>query len=44
MWDAKAQKSRIDEAICVGCGVCAQVCRHGAIMLKPLNAAQGKDS
>jgi len=44
MWDAKAQKSRIDEAICVGCGVCAQVCRYGAIMLKPLKAAQGKDS
>jgi len=43
MWDAEAQKAKIDEAICVGCGVCAQVCRHDAILLKPLKAEKGKD-
>jgi len=42
MWDTEAQKAKIDEAICVGCGVCSQVCRHGAILLKPLNAKKEK--
>jgi len=42
MWDAEAQKAKIDEAICVGCGVCSQVCRYGAILLKPLKAKEGK--
>ncbi len=31
-WDESAQKSAIDEAICVGCGVCADLCPAGAIV------------
>lgn len=31
-WDAKAKKARIDEAICMGCGVCVQICPTGAIV------------
>ncbi len=30
-WDAGAGKARIDEAICTGCGVCAQICPSRAI-------------
>ena len=32
IWDGKAGKSRVDEAICVGCGVCADICPEGAIL------------
>ncbi len=31
MWDAAAEKARIDEAICTGCGVCAEICPASAI-------------
>jgi indolepyruvate ferredoxin oxidoreductase, alpha subunit len=31
-WDAVANKSGIDEAICSGCGVCADICPAGAIV------------
>jgi indolepyruvate ferredoxin oxidoreductase, alpha subunit len=31
-WDATRNKSGIDEAICTGCGVCADICRPGAII------------
>ena len=31
MWDPKAEKARIDEAICTGCGVCAEICPATAI-------------
>jgi indolepyruvate ferredoxin oxidoreductase alpha subunit len=32
VWDKKAGKSRIDEVICSGCGVCADICPQGAII------------
>ena len=31
-WDAVANKSGIDEAICSGCGVCADICPAGAVV------------
>jgi indolepyruvate ferredoxin oxidoreductase, alpha subunit len=31
-WDAPAAKSRIDEATCIGCGVCSDICPAGAIL------------
>jgi len=31
-WDDASKKSAIDEAICVGCGVCADLCPAGAIV------------
>ena len=33
-WDKAHQVSRIDEVICVGCGVCASICPSGAIKKK----------
>lgn len=32
IWDKKAGKSKIDEVICAGCGVCADICPRGAII------------
>jgi indolepyruvate ferredoxin oxidoreductase alpha subunit len=32
VWDSKTGKSRIDEVICSGCGVCADICPQGAII------------
>jgi indolepyruvate ferredoxin oxidoreductase, alpha subunit len=32
IWDAAKDKSRIDEVICSGCGVCADICPQGAIV------------
>ena len=32
IWDKKTGKSRIDEVICSGCGVCTDVCPQGAII------------
>ncbi|EFK09129.1 putative indolepyruvate ferredoxin oxidoreductase, alpha subunit [delta proteobacterium NaphS2] len=34
IWDPEAKKTRIDEVICVGCGVCASICPTGAISKK----------
>jgi len=31
MWDSATEKARIDEAICTGCGVCAEICPASAI-------------
>jgi len=31
IWDEEAGKARIDEVICTGCGVCADICPQGAI-------------
>jgi indolepyruvate ferredoxin oxidoreductase, alpha subunit len=30
-WDAAAKKTRVDQALCTGCGVCTQICPAGAI-------------
>jgi len=32
IWDKKAGKAKIDEVICTGCGVCADICPQGAII------------
>jgi indolepyruvate ferredoxin oxidoreductase alpha subunit len=32
IWDPKEGKSKVDEVICVGCGVCADICPEGAII------------
>ena len=32
IWDRKSGKARIDEAVCVGCGVCADICPENAII------------
>jgi len=34
IWDPEAKKTRIDEVICAGCGVCASICPTGAIIKK----------
>ena len=33
-WDKNKKKARIDEVMCVGCGVCASICPSGAIHKK----------
>ncbi len=39
IWDPEAKQTRVDEFVCVGCGVCAQVCPHNAITVeKVVNA------
>ncbi|MCU0580616.1 MAG: thiamine pyrophosphate-dependent enzyme, partial [Desulfobacterota bacterium] len=39
IWDAESGRARIDEVICVGCGVCGQICPRGAITLEQKGAA-----
>jgi indolepyruvate ferredoxin oxidoreductase alpha subunit len=34
VWNAETKTARIDEAICVGCGVCVDICPAGAITKK----------
>lgn len=32
MWDKKTGRAKIDEVICIGCGVCAEICPEKAII------------
>jgi indolepyruvate ferredoxin oxidoreductase alpha subunit len=32
IWEKEKQKARIDEVICVGCGICGDICPQGAII------------
>jgi indolepyruvate ferredoxin oxidoreductase alpha subunit len=32
IWDQNTKKAMIDEAVCIGCGVCAEICPHHAIL------------
>jgi indolepyruvate ferredoxin oxidoreductase alpha subunit len=44
IWDKENQKAKIDEVICVGCGICADICPQEAIIredLIELKKAQG---
>lgn len=34
IWDAEKGKAKIDEVVCVGCGVCATLCPQGAIVVE----------
>lgn len=34
IWDYQAGKARIDEVVCMGCGVCASLCPAGAIKVE----------
>ena len=36
VWDKEAGKAVIDEAVCAGCGLCADVCPQGAIVKEAL--------
>lgn len=32
VWDREAGKAKIDDAVCAGCGLCADICPQGAII------------
>jgi indolepyruvate ferredoxin oxidoreductase alpha subunit len=34
IWDKEAGKARIDDVICVGCGICAEICPQKAIRME----------
>ncbi|MFQ6123965.1 MAG: thiamine pyrophosphate-dependent enzyme [Candidatus Heimdallarchaeota archaeon] len=33
-WDKAARKAQVDDVVCTGCGVCASLCSHGAIVIE----------
>jgi indolepyruvate ferredoxin oxidoreductase alpha subunit len=35
LWDRATGRARIDEAVCIGCGVCSSVCPASAIIKEP---------
>ena len=35
IWDEENKKAKIDEVICVGCGICHDICPQGAIERLP---------
>jgi indolepyruvate ferredoxin oxidoreductase, alpha subunit len=37
IWDCEKQVARLDEVMCSGCGVCAQICPTGAISATRIN-------
>jgi len=37
IWDRETKKAKIDDALCIGCGVCAEICPQGAIMRESSN-------
>lgn len=39
IWDSEAEKARVDEVICVGCGICAEICPQDAIRREPIHHA-----
>ena len=39
IWDRETGKSSIDQVICVGCGVCADICPEGAIVREKVENA-----
>ncbi len=38
-WDKDAGRARIEETICIGCGVCTQICPGSAIIAEPAKEA-----
>ncbi|MBN1368511.1 MAG: 4Fe-4S binding protein [Dehalococcoidales bacterium] len=37
IWDNEKKKASIDEAICIGCGVCTEICPQSAIIKEAIN-------
>ena len=34
VWDSEAGKAKIDDAVCAGCGLCADICPQGTIIME----------